>query len=173
MIETPGMGDARQAAIDALIEEGFVDPDDGTVPRWRKGESVPVWTVPAQVVDHVLAAALPILHTEPTFTASEVKELTTKATEVALALGRKEAAEEIAVVLDACVDPDGFGTVVNRASFAAALAMIARNIASQPYGAAPERLTAPTGHSDLPPTPEAGRIRIPESCDCYKLPRCR
>lgn len=60
----PYPGDARIAAGDALIAAGLVDPDDGTVPRWRRGDSVPVWTNPMHVVDTVLAAALPHLQVE-------------------------------------------------------------------------------------------------------------
>jgi hypothetical protein len=86
-------GDIRHAAIDALIKAGFVDPDDGTVPRWHDGDTTPVWTVPAQVVDVVLAAALPHLQ-------ADTKAMCETATQVGYALGRKEAAEEIAVALE-------------------------------------------------------------------------
>lgn len=92
---------------------------------------------------------------QPTFTASEVKELTTKATEVALALGRKEAATEVAEAirrsLAAHYSP-GHDEVMIPHETAIGLAL---EIASRVPERGSEPLTAPTGNSDLPPTPEA------------------
>lgn len=82
--------DARYAAETALIAAGLVDPDDGTIPRWPRGETTPLWTNPMHVVDTVLKAALPHLRSLQVETQVEVGRL----------LGRKEAAEEIAKSLD-------------------------------------------------------------------------
>lgn len=97
-----------------------------------------------------------------TFTASEVKELTETATRLGVALGRKEALEEAAAVADELADG-----VVNREkryneAFIHACGCVARAIREDPRNLppraaqyAPEPLTAPSGDSDLPPTPEA------------------
>lgn len=89
---------------------------------------------------------------EPTLTASEVKELTTKATAVALALGRAEAQGECAAMLE-----DRASSLWDSVAGQVLLGMAQtiRNITRQPSQAASEPLTAPTGHSDPPPTPEA------------------
>lgn len=97
---------------------------------------------------------------EPTFTASEVKELTATATAVALALGRREAGEEIA----AAITKAGEERTADRhhgheekrdhgsTRYAAYLdaATIARNIASRVPGGGSDGLTAPSGQSDPP-----------------------
>lgn len=86
-----------------------------------------------------------------TFTASELKERLETATTVALALGRKEALDEVV------------GALIAEGATQRAIAIV-RSIASQPYGAASNGLTAPSGHSDLPPTPEAGKSRRAGEC---------
>lgn len=83
-------GDARHAAEDALIAAGLVDPDDGTVPRWRRGDPIPVWTNPMHVVDTVLKAALP--HLRAFQIETQVR--------VGYELGRREAAAQIADRID-------------------------------------------------------------------------
>lgn len=93
---------------------------------------------------------------EPTFTASEVKELTTKATEVALALGRMEAAETLA---------ERIGEFLGKPAgpFAAGICRqyIAERRAQMPLLCPPEPvsngLTDPSGYSDLPQDSQAGR----------------
>lgn len=158
MTETPEIPEAAlTAAGQALADEAGLGNECGFDARWRR-----------RTAGFAITAALPHLNPEPTFTASEVKELTKKATEVALALGRREAFGEVAAAMEAgaALCPPG--------PTRDALEQTARNfrnLASQPHEVAPEPLTPPTGHSDLPPTPEAGRNRMPASCDCYKLPR--
>lgn len=50
------------AAAEALLAAGFVDPDDGTIPKWLSdGNPIPVWTHPSEAVKVALAAALPHL----------------------------------------------------------------------------------------------------------------
>jgi hypothetical protein len=112
-------GNARHAAADELIARGFVDPEDGTVPRWTSN-GPPVWTNPMQVVDTVLQAAFP--HLRPLFH---------HATEVGRELGRREAGEEIAEELEA----------LNSQASTLACAMIARDVASRGSGASSEPLT--------------------------------
>lgn len=102
-----------------------------------------------------LAAALPHLNPEPTFTASEVKVLTETATRLGVALGRKEAATEVAEAIrrsaSAHYSP-GHDEVMIPHETALGLAL---EIASRVPERGSEPLIAPTGHSDLPPTPEA------------------
>lgn len=140
MTETPEIPEAA-------IEAGCVAMNSGvTTAHHRERWEPEVLTI--------LTAALPHLNPEPTFTASEVKELTTKATEVALALGRKEAAEEIlgAIMRLPLVNVDNFHIAPQKLRLAAA--KIARDVASRPRQAVSNGLAAPTGHSDLPSTPE-------------------
>lgn len=136
----------------------------------------------------------------PSFTASELKERLETATAVALALGRKEAGEEIAEAIESAAHAKGLQVPIRdlgmlptaRQAFIDA-ATIARDIASRPSQAAPEPLTAPTGHSDpsgmvggskTPPRRDATypmdepltgamkRALAPDyECSCYKLPR--
>lgn len=44
-----------------LDEAGFVDPDDGTVPRWREGEPVPIWTAPEEAAHAILKGVGPLI----------------------------------------------------------------------------------------------------------------
>jgi hypothetical protein len=90
-------GDARHAAADALIAAGLVDPDDGTVPRWRRGEPTPIWTNPMHVVETVLKAALP--HLRAFQVETQVR--------VGYELGRREAGEALEVLSELVTLKDG------------------------------------------------------------------
>lgn len=98
-----------------------------------------------------------------TYTAAEVKVLT----EVAMRLGRKEAGEQIAEALLNFASNDILGRADISFDRAAA---IAREVASQDPTDAPEPRTDPSGYSDLPQDPQAGREALcgdyPAPCNC-------
>lgn len=48
---------AGEAAAEALLEAGFVDPDDGTIPQWHEENAPPWWTHPSEAVKVALEAA--------------------------------------------------------------------------------------------------------------------
>jgi hypothetical protein len=104
-----------------------------------------------------------------TFTASELKERLETATAVALALGRKEAATEVAEAirrsLAAHYSP-GHDEMVIPHETAIGLAL---EIASRPPGGGSEPLIAPTGHSDLPPAPEGREIDDEDRADLAEV----
>lgn len=122
------------------------------------------WDTVQQVVD----PRCPI-HSEPTFTASEVKELTTTATAVALALGRKEALEEVAAAIIAHRDADD-STREFRLGLSIG-AKFARDMASQPYHPASNGLTAGPASPSTPEESVPAESAFPRGFDCYKLPR--
>lgn len=53
--------EAIVAAANALLDAGFVDPDDGTIPQWHEENAPPWWTHPSEAVKVALSAALPHL----------------------------------------------------------------------------------------------------------------
>lgn len=77
-----------------FVDEALAAADSGSAGSWP--------TVAGYLADEV--RRLRALHAEPTFTASELKERLETATTVALALGRKEAGEEIIQALMALSD---------------------------------------------------------------------
>lgn len=89
-----------------------------------------------------------------TFTASEVKELTTKATEVALALGRMEALTEIADEMAVEQDDERISYVTLQTDRETWGILLAAKTPSQPHQTVSNGPTAPAGQLDLPPTPE-------------------
>lgn len=91
---------------------------------------------------------------QPTFTASEVKELTTKATEVALALGRMEALTEIADEMAVEQDDERISYVTLQTDRETWGILLAAKTPSQPHQTVSNGPTAPAGQLDLPPTPE-------------------
>lgn len=53
--------DAVVAAGNALLDAGFIDPADGTIPQWPEEDAPPWWTHPSEAVKVTLRAALPHL----------------------------------------------------------------------------------------------------------------
>lgn len=49
------------AAANALLDAGFIDPDDGTIPQWHAGDPSPWWTHPSGAVKVALEAISPMV----------------------------------------------------------------------------------------------------------------
>lgn len=101
------------------------------------------------------------VHPEPTFTASEVKELTTTATAVALALGRKEAGEEIAFALRRRRDEARNVRQQGWPLLTEAM-VIAQDVASRVSGGGSEGLTAAPASRSTPKESEPAESAFPD-----------
>lgn len=110
-----------------------------------------------QAREHGLRARQEARLENATYTAAEVKVLT----EAALRLGRKEAQDECAAMLEerAAQFRGMWGS--STSSILLGMAKTIRSMASQPAPDASEPRTDPSMGMDLPPEPQAGSNRLP------------